>query len=148
VYWRISGLGLAWAGFSRIVISSMDEASSIYDRIGGEAGIERLVDSFYEKVLADGELKVHFEKASMDKLKRMQREFFAMATGGPVIYSGRPIAEVHKPFAINRREFQRFTGHLVATLKEIEHLPRQDVLDIIARINLYADEMTNDTGVG
>ncbi len=125
----------------------MSESSSIYDRIGGEEGIARLVDSFYEKVLADQELKAYFDHVPMAKLQRMQREFFAMATGGPIIYSGKPLRQVHHHLAISRREFQRFTEHLIETLEEFQHLSRQDVLDVIAKINLYADEITNDTNV-
>ena len=82
----------------------MTEESSIYDRIGGEEGIARLVDCFYERVTSDPELKAYFEHAPMDKLRKMQREFFATATGGPIIYSGRPLRQVHHPLAISRRQ--------------------------------------------
>jgi hemoglobin len=126
---------------------TMSETSSIYDRIGGEPGIERLVDSFYERVLADAELKSYFEHAPMDKLRSMQREFFAAAAGGPIAYTGRPLRQVHRPLAISRREFQRFTEHLIETLETFEGISRQDILDVIARVNLYADEITNDTNV-
>jgi hemoglobin len=124
-----------------------NEASSIYERIGGEAGIASLVDQFYERVLADPELRPYFERAPLDKLRQMQREFFGAAAGGPIVYSGRPLRQVHHRLAISRREFQRFTDHLIETLEEIEGITRQDILDMIARINLYADEITNDTTV-
>ncbi|MCB1079168.1 MAG: group 1 truncated hemoglobin [Verrucomicrobiae bacterium] len=125
----------------------MTEESSIYDRIGGEEGIARLVDCFYERVTSDPELKAYFEHAPMDKLRKMQREFFATATGGPIVYSGRPLRQVHHPLAISRRDFQRFTEHLIVTLEEFDGISRQDILDVIARVNLYADEITNDTTV-
>ncbi|MCB1231119.1 MAG: group 1 truncated hemoglobin [Verrucomicrobiae bacterium] len=126
----------------------MSEESSLYDRIGKEEGIRRLVDSFYHRVLADPELKPYFEHVPMDKLLAMQREFFAMATGGPIVYSGRPIRQVHRGFAISHREFQRFVERLIETLDaEFSSLTRQDVLDLIAKINLYAAEITNDTNV-
>lgn len=125
----------------------MNEQPSLYDRIGGEPGIAALVDRFYERVLADAELKSYFEHAPMDKLRHMQREFFAAAAGGPIIYSGRPLRQVHHRLAISRREFQRFTDHLIETLQEMEGISRSDILDMIARINIYADEITNDTTV-
>ncbi len=125
-----------------------EEATSLYDRIGGESGIIRLVDTFYDRVLSDPELKSFFEHAPMEKLLRMQREFFAMATGGPIVYSGRPLRQVHHHLAISRRDFQRYTECLIATLEtEFSDLSREDVLDLIAKINLYADEITNDTTV-
>lgn len=121
--------------------------STLYDRIGGEEGIALLVDSFYERVLADPELKHYFEGKPLDKLRRMQREFFAMATGGPIVYTGRPLSQIHRPLAISRREFQRFTEHLIQTLEQRGDVSRPDVLDLIAKVNLYADEITNDTTV-
>lgn len=126
----------------------MSEATTLYERLGGEDGITRLVDSFYGRVLADSELKSFFEHAPMGKLLRMQREFFAMATGGPIVYSGRPLRQVHHHLAISRRDFRRYTECLIATLEaEFSGLSRDDVLDLIAKVNLYADEITNDTTV-
>jgi len=119
--------------------------SSIYDRIGGEEGIAGMVDKFYERVLADPELAPYFKDTSMEKQQRMQREFFGAATGGPIIYSGRPLGEVHRHMGISRREFQRFTEHLIETLKETG-ISEQDVYDVIARVNLYADEITGQSG--
>jgi hemoglobin len=104
-----------------------------------------MVDSFYVKVLADPELNLYFKNVPMEKQRRMQREFFSAATGGPIIYSGRPLSQVHRPLAISRREFKRFTEHLIETLQETG-ISEQDVFDVIARVNLYADEITNESG--
>ena len=123
-------------------MSSEDE--TIYDRIGGEETIGKLVDSFYTKVLADPELKSYFKHAPLDKLNRMQRAFFAAATGGPIVYSGRPLSHVHKPLGISRREFQRFTEHLIETLQEIG-VGESDINKVIAYVNMYADEITTDS---
>lgn len=121
--------------------------TSLYDRIGGEKGIERTIDRFYHRVTQDPEIGHYFTHVPMEKLRHMQREFFAMATGGPVTYSGRPLSQVHRNLAISRREFQRFTEHLITTLKE-EGIDDVDVYEIIAKINLYADEITNEANYG
>lgn len=120
-----------------------DHEKSLYERIGGAETVAKLVDSFYTKVTTDPEIGYYFTHIPMGKLNLMQREFFAMATGGPVLYSGRPLSEIHRPLAISRREFQRFTEHLIETLQEIG-IDQQDVYEIIAKINLYADEITNE----
>ncbi|MEM9282940.1 MAG: group 1 truncated hemoglobin [Verrucomicrobiota bacterium] len=118
---------------------------SIYDRIGGAATIKNLVDSFYTKVLNDAELSLYFQHAPMEKLLHMQREFFSAATGGPLVYSGKPIGQVHHGMQISKREFQRFTEHLLETLKEVG-IEEKDSFEIISHVNLYADEITNDMG--
>jgi hemoglobin len=120
---------------------------SLYERIGAADGVEKLIEGFYAKVVADPEIGYYFTHVPMGKLIPMQREFFAMATGGPSLYSGRPLSEIHRPLAISRREFQRFTEHLIETLQELG-IDEQDVYEIIAKINLYADEITNEATYG
>ncbi len=107
--------------------------------------IDSLVESFYEKVLADGELCHFFKHIPMDKLRRMQHEFFSAATEGPITYSGRPLGEVHRGLSISKREFRRFTEHLIETLEEVG-VNEKEVYEIISHVNLYADEITNDMG--
>jgi len=116
---------------------------SLYERLGGEKALERLLDRFYHRVTHDPEIGHYFTHVPIERIKMMQQEFFSMATGGPVTYSGRPLSQVHRHLAISRREFQRFTEHLITTLNE-EGIDEQDVYEIIAKINLYADEITNE----
>lgn len=123
------------------------EEDTIYNRIGGQPTIDSLIDSFYEKVLADPELSYYFKNTPMDKLRSMQREFFSTATGGPLVYSGRPLGQVHAKLAISKREFQRFTEHLLETLHEVG-VGEKDAYEIISHVNLYADEITNDASAG
>lgn len=127
--------------------SNDDSLSTLYDRIGGAETISRLVDSFYAKVLGDAELSSYFKNVPMPKLVAMQREFFSAATGGPITYSGRPLGEVHRGMAISKREFGRFTEHLINTLKEVG-VDEADSYEIISHVNLYADEITNDVPGG
>ncbi len=125
-------------------MSKSNSEKSLFERIGGADTIDSLVDSFYDKVLADPELNFYFKGKPMAKLRKMQREFFSAATGGPITYSGRPLSEVHRHLAISRREFQRFTEHLIETLQEVG-VQESESNEIISHVNLYADEITNDT---
>ena len=128
-------------------METQDQEISLYERIGGEENVTRLLEIFYAKVVADPEIGSYFVHVPIGRLINMQREFFAMATGGPILYSGRPLSEIHRPLAISRREFQRFTDHLIETLQEtgIDH---QDSLEIMAKINIFADEITNEATYG
>lgn len=123
--------------------ATMESQTTLFDRIGGAETISSLVDSFYQKVLADTELSNHFKNASMDKLLAMQKEFFSAATGGPLTYSGRPLRDVHRHMTISKREFGRFTEHLLDTLKEVG-VAEDASYEIISHVNLYADEITDD----
>ncbi|NKF23742.1 group I truncated hemoglobin [Solimonas marina] len=120
-----------------------DEGSR-YDAIGGRDGVESLVVKFYERVLADPLLAPFFLDIPIDRLRRMQCEFFTAALGGPGEYQGRVVAHAHQGLDIGRPHFQRFADHLFETLSEFP-LDEQDRYDIINRINLYSDDII---GVG
>ena len=119
----------------------MSTTPSLYDQLGGETGIESLVIAFYVRVMADAEMAPFFRHTSIAKLHDMQREFFTMALGGPVSYSGRPLAHVHHGKGITTHHFSRFVEHLVATLEEmgVEDSEAEKVID---RINTYANDVT------
>lgn len=118
--------------------------ATLFDRVGGEAAVRSLVDAFYTRVLDDPFLSPFFASTSMERLRAMQLEFFSAALGGPVQYSGKPIAYVHHGRGIAPTHLSRFLDHLLATLKD-QNLDEKDVYDIISRINLYTTDLTGRT---
>jgi len=123
-----------------------DSEVSVYDRIGGDAAVVRLVGAFYQRVLADPELGPFFVDVSIEKLRNMQREFFAEALGGPIRYTGRPLAAVHAGLGIQPRHLRRFLEHLLETLED-DALDEDDRYAIYSRIARRADEITGTTTV-
>jgi len=81
----------------------------------------------------------------MNKIRRMQREFFSAALDGPTAYTGKPLGHVHHGRGITKHHFAVYVGHLVQALEE-RGINEQDVQDIIGRINTYADEITGTAG--
>lgn len=122
------------------------EPGSLFDRIGGEPALDRMVGAFYQRVLADEELRPFFAETSVEKLRAMQREFFAAALGGPVRYTGRRLSEVHSGRGIGPRHLRRFLDHLLVTLWSYD-ISEQDAYEIVSRLNTYADEITGTTTV-
>jgi hemoglobin len=116
------------------------ETTSLYDRLGGEDMISSLITAFYVRVLADPELGPFFRHSSLEKLYAMQHEFFVMATGGPIEYSGKPLAHAHHGRGITQQHFALFTGHLVETLLDIG-VSQEEADEVINRINPTANEI-------
>lgn len=113
---------------------------TLYERIGGEAAVNRLVDRFYLKVLTDDSLAHFFDTTKMESLKHMQREFFTIALGGPSAYSDINIARAHQGLKIEINHFRSFTRHLIDTLDEFE-LSEDDVYQIVSDINTYVGDV-------
>lgn len=119
------------------------QTKSLYERIGGEEAVTRLVNEFYDRVLDDPELEPFFRFTPMEKLRSMQREFFAAALDGPLQYSGQPLDYVHHGRGISSRHLTRFMGHLLATIKDV-HPDDRDIEEMISRISTYAGEVLDN----
>lgn len=122
-------------------MSSPTQARTLFDQIGGEAGVEKIVEDFYDRVLADPVLKPFFAHTPMDRLRTMQREFFAAALDGPMQYTGQQLSYVHFGRGIKADDFNRFVDLLLETLKSLK-LKSETVNAIIERLNAYAPEVT------
>ena len=120
-----------------------EKQQTLFESVGGEQVIAELIDEFYDRVLVDPELKPFFKDTSVDKLRRMQGEFFSAALDGPITYTGRPLSHVHHGKGITKHHFARYVGHLIDTLRSRD-ITDQDVNDIISRISTYAGEITGD----
>ena len=123
------------------------EKESLFKRVGGEAGIEKLVGAFYERVLGDEVLAPFFKQAPMEHLKTMQKELFSEALGGPLFYTGHSLRQVHAGKGIEHVHVQRFIGHLLKTLeaeREDLEITEQEVKDIYSRIAIETDRVTDD----
>lgn len=117
---------------------------TLYDRLGGELAIDALTKSFYDRVLADIELKPFFEHTSMEKLRAMQREFLCAALDGPVIYTGKPLAYAHQGRGITSQHFAKFVQHFLASLRDFG-VSDDDADEVIARLNTRANEILGNS---
>ena len=94
---------------------------SLYDRLGGSAGITKVVDDFV--ALGAKNPKVNFTRKghpneweptdeNVALLKKRLVEFVGSATGGPVEYTGRDMVSVHKGMGITNEEFDALAADL------------------------------------
>ena len=125
-------------------MSPAETETNLFDHVGGVHGLTRLVGQFYARVLADRTLRPYFEGVPLDKLYRMQLEFFSAALGGPTDYSGRSLHHAHQGRGIAREHFQAFVEHLFETLKDFP-LTDDQRYAVIARINTYVDDVISNS---
>ena len=119
---------------------------TLYETIGGEPTIEKLVDAFYQHVLADPMLSPFFKSTSMGKLRTMQKAFFTIALGGPAPDVKVSLFEAHQGRGIERKHLSRFIEHLVETLRGIG-IEEEDAKKVYERIATYSDEVLGETAV-
>lgn len=118
-------------------------SASLYERLGGEPGIEGLVRRFYDRVLADPQLAPFFTNTALEKLLVMQREFFGAALDGPQTYSGLALSWAHAGRGITTEHFNRYAQHLLAALEEIG-VTTDDIREVVHRISVHKNDVTGE----
>lgn len=113
---------------------------SLYDRLGGDAGIQAISDDFVTRMLADprvnftrkgiiqGGLSIHHDRSmewdaspqNVKMLKLHLAQFFALAAGGPTQYQGKEMKAAHTDLHITNDEFDASVGDLKATLDKLQ----------------------------
>jgi len=116
-----------------------DKAKTLYERLGGDAGIRTLVDDFCTRALADPRVNwkrvgvvrggINFKRntpvewkptdAQIDGMKFHMVQFLALATGGPAKYEGREMKQVHEGLHITNAEFDAAIGDVKASLDKL-----------------------------
>lgn len=129
-------------------MSDSDITISIFERIGGSATIDRLVESFYERMDALPEARparsVHPE--DLTKTKEVLKRYLTEWTGGPKLYSvekGHPrLRQRHMHFAIGDAERDAWLLCMRGALEEsvTDVTARQDLDQALSRL---ADWMRN-----
>lgn len=108
--------------------------NSLYQKLGGHAALNAVVDAFYVKVLADERIKHHFEDINMDKQARRQKAFLAAAFGGPVAWTGKDMRKAHVDLKLTEADFNAVAENLVSTLKDFK--VKQELIDQVVAIAL------------
>ncbi len=88
-------------------------------RLRGADAFQVAVEDLYRRVLRDPKLRLYFEGTDVDRLKRHQHAFLAMAVGGVHGYLGRGMAAAHARLDITDEAFDRVMDHLVGTLEDL-----------------------------
>jgi len=120
--------------------SSGKAKATLYARLGGQEGVDKIVSDFVDRAIADpranwerkgvkrgGVLGVGGSSAewkptpeNLEQLKRHLAQFIAVATGGPTQYDGKTMTKVHSGMKITNAEFDASIGALKATLDALE----------------------------
>ena len=124
-----------------------EQQVTVYDRVGGMAFFERLVDRFYEGVADDPVLlPLYPEPHDLAPARRRLTLFLAQYWGGPSLYSderGHPRLRMrHAPFSIGGEERDRWLVHMRAAVASLQ--PPADIeRALLDYFDMAAESMRN-----
>jgi hemoglobin len=140
-----------------------EDKRSLYDRLGGQAGLSAIVDDFVDRAMADprvnwdrsgveqGGLSVHMDRsmqwdANPDNVKAVKLhivQFLSVASGGPSLYQGREMRDAHKNLHISNAEFDASVGDLKATLDKMQ-VANKEQKELLAIIETTRSEIVEE----
>lgn len=115
--------------------------ATLYERLGGREGIQAVVNTFYDLVLADPRVSHFFARTDMDRLRRHQAMFISQVAGGPA-YAGRSIREAHAGLGIRDEHFDAVVELLVQALERHGVAPADVDAVVAALADLRQDVVT------
>jgi truncated hemoglobin YjbI/predicted pyridoxine 5'-phosphate oxidase superfamily flavin-nucleotide-binding protein len=116
----------------------------LYDRLGGDAAMEILVDVFYRKVLEDDLVGKFFESVDIAAQRLKQKAFLAMAFGGPYPYTSLDLRKAHgrlvTEMGMNGARFDRVTAILKESMQEVE-IGAKEIEEVLQVIESTRDDI-------
>lgn len=124
------------------------EEPTLYDILGGEPGLRRLVERFYHHMDTRPEVRLIREMHQKDLASAKEKLFMFLSgwTGGPPLFAqryGHPrLRARHLPFAINKQARDQWLQCMLYALEdiELEETPRYFLMDAFLKL---ADHMRN-----
>lgn len=120
------------------------DKSTLYARMGGEAGIKKIVDDLVTEVVASDkyrpEHKKHFQEGDVAGLKKKLFEQFGQEAGGPQKYTGKSMKEAHKGLGITEADFAALVDSLVRALDK-NKVSADDQKEFLTKLARYKDDV-------
>lgn len=98
--------------------------NTLYERLGGRPGIDRLVDRIIDLHLQNELVAPRYralDEEATSRAREKVKEFIAAGTGGPVEYTGRSMIETHTGMNVSPAEFLAVIDDIMQAMNEMEY---------------------------
>lgn len=114
----------------------------LYDELGGDVGIARIVDNFVTNIEYDPIIVEYFVGIDIEVFRRQLGSQLCQISDGPCIYEGDSMEEVHKGQGITAGHFNRTVDLLIQAMEQA-NIPYPTQNRLLQRLALLRDEIIN-----
>lgn len=121
------------------------QSISLFDRIGGLNTIYQIIDKLANSLKDDAELTGMSDRTSgSSSNQRLTRtvQYFCQLTGGPCVYEGRPLKEVHRNMHISNELFDKGFKYFKETVNEFS-FGRQEKIELFALVESLRSDIVS-----
>lgn len=105
-------------GFLLIAAPAMAE-DTLFADMGGQPGIDRIVEVSVTNYLADDRIKAVFDESNMDRVRAEFKVQFCQVAGGPCGYQGHDMTEAHRGLHLTNADFNAVVEDLQAAMEQV-----------------------------
>nr|WP_052026420.1 group 1 truncated hemoglobin [Pseudoalteromonas rubra] len=107
---------------------------TLFQQIGGQAGLERLVDLFIQQIGRDKAILPYFAKANVSHFRQGFITHLCDTLDGPCEYQGDSMVQIHTGMQITEADFNRVVELLINVMIEagIAHTTQNQILARLA----------------
>ena len=111
---------------------------SLYEQIGGQAGLEKVSDAFIDEIQYDKQILAFFLDTNIDRFREKFIEHFCVHLDGPCTYTGDNMLQVHQGMNITEADFNRVVELLINAMTKvgISHTVQNQVLARLAQMRV------------
>ncbi len=95
---------------------ALDPNASLYERLGQRPALEAVIKDFTQRVTKDPRINGFFIGTDLEHVNRMLVEQICQASGGPCVYSGQDMIDVHTGMNITPAQFNALVEDLSKSL--------------------------------
>jgi hemoglobin len=113
-------------------------ATTLYERLGGAAGLTAIVDAVVEAHMCNPEVSARFlpyreQTERLAMIKKHTVDFFSAGSGAAITYAGRDMVTTHTGMNITAAEYMHVVDDILGVLQEhrIDDLTKNEVLMIL-----------------
>lgn len=121
------------AGNASAQAQSMGADDSVFQGLGGKAGIDKIVADFIPIILADQRIGRFFEKMNKQEFAASLSDQFCELTGGPCKYKGKDMSDTHEGMNISNAHFNALAEDLQIAM-ENNHIPSSFSNKLVAKL--------------
>jgi hemoglobin len=109
---------LSAAGFLLATAPALAD-DTLFADMGGQTGIDTLVDASVDNYLADDRIKAIFDESNMDRVRAEFKVQFCQVAGGPCAYTGHDMVAAHKGLHLTNADFNAVVEDLQQAMDKV-----------------------------
>lgn len=109
------------------------EQTTLYEKLGGEAGVDKIVNNLVQNIGRDEQIFHYFAEANVKRFRKHLAWHLCDISDGPCTYSGDSMQQIHDGMAITERDFNHLVDLLINAMYQAD-VPHPVQNQLLARL--------------